>query len=146
MLTSTWNNLANLDSPLWLKESAISTTYTVQEMKGAETICRYSDKVFSDSRYGSSILNVYHGLQQNAFDFNDLSDLSNRVDSIFIWRKYMVDRPIRILKTFVKGFKNIEEPVVLGRVYKEQLEKMQKIYVNEDIICYYINPGHPMIR
>ena len=145
MLTSTFTNLTNLDSPLWLNEFSISTTYTVQEIKGAETICHYSDKAFSDSRYGSSILNIYNGLQQNPFDSKDLSDLSNRADSIFVWRNYMVDRPIRVLKTFAKGYKCIVIPIVLGHAYKDQLEKMQKIYMNRDIIGYYLYSDHSMV-
>jgi hypothetical protein len=145
MLTSTCTNLTNLDSPLWLNEFTISNTYTVQEMQGAETICHYSDKAFSDSRYGSSILNIYNGLQQNPFNSEDLSGLSNRADSIFVWRKYMVDRPIRILETFVKGYKNIATPIILGQAYMDQLEKMQKIYMNEDIIGYYLYSGHSMV-
>lgn len=146
MLTSAWGNLTNLDSPLWLKEYTISTTYTIQEIKGAETICHYSDKAFSDSRYGSSILNVYNGLQQNTFSLKDLSDISNRFDSIFVWRKYMLSRPIRVLESFAKGYKNIENPIILGRVYEEQLEKMQKIYMNKDIVGYYLYSDHSMVR
>lgn len=135
MATSTSNNLTNLDSPLWLKESSISTTYTFQEIKGAETISRYSDNAFSDSRYGNSILGVYYRLQHDPLDSRDLT---NRVGDIFIWRTYMEDRPIRMFTSFQEYYKPIVIDVILGIEYKEELQKMLKVYENGSVCGYYI--------
>jgi len=135
MLTATSNNLANLDSPLWLKESTISTTYTIQEVKGAETISRYSEQAFSDSRYGGSVLGAYYGLQHDSFYSKDLSD---RAGDVFIWRSYMENRPIRMFITVEGYYKAVEDNVVLGPEYQKLLEKMQKIYENDDVCGYYI--------
>jgi hypothetical protein len=132
MTTST---ISNSDSPLWLKESTISTTYTFQEETGAETLPRYSENVFSDSRYGSSIIGVYLGLPHNAF-YNE--DLSDRDGDVFIWRNYMNDRPIRMFKTINGYYQPIEDNVILGPTFHKELEKMQKIYENNDVQGYYI--------
>lgn len=132
MLTSTSNNL---DSPFWLKESTISTTYTVQEIEGAELISRYSDEAFSDSRYGSSILGSYYGLQKNALNSRDLT---NRAGDVFVWRNYMADRPIRMFKKIEGYDKWITINVILGSGYKEALVKMHKVCENDDIAGYYI--------
>jgi len=132
MTTST---ISNLDSPLWLKESTISTSYTIQELKGAETLSHYSERVFSDSRYGSSIFGTYLGLQHNEFDNKDLS---NRDGDILIWRDYMNDRPIQMFMNLKGYYKSVVDNVILGPTFHKELEKMQKIYENNDIQGYYI--------
>jgi len=135
MLTATSNNLANLDSPLWLKDSTISTTYTIQEVKGAETISRYSEQVFSDSRYGNSVLGAYFGLQHDPLYSRDLSD---RAGDIFIWRTYMEDKPIRMFTTVEGYYKQVESNVILGSEYLKELEKTQKVYENDNVCGYII--------
>ena len=135
MATSTSDNLTNLDSPLWLKEYSISTTYTFQEIKGAETISRYSNNAFSDSRYGNSILGIYCELQHDPLDSRDLT---NRVGDVFIWRTYMEDRPIRMFASFQEYYREIVINVVLGIGFKEELQKMHKIYENDSVCGYYI--------
>lgn len=132
MLTATSNNL---DSPLWLKDSTISTTYTIQEVKGAETISRYSERVFSDSSYGGSVLGSWCGVQHNPLYS---PDLSNRAGDVFIWRSYMEDRPIQMF-TMVEGYHQpVECSVILGPEYLMELERMQRIYENDDLCGYYI--------
>jgi hypothetical protein len=136
MLTATSNNLANLDSPIWLKNSTISTTYTIQEVKGAETMSRHLDKVISDSRYGGSVLGIYYGLQHDPLDSRDLSD---RAGGIFVWRQYMENRPIRMFTTVEGYYKPVVSNVVLGPGYVDELERTQKIYANDDIYSYLIS-------
>ncbi|EJG06826.1 hypothetical protein Metli_0868 [Methanofollis liminatans DSM 4140] len=136
MLTATSSNLANLDSPLWLKESTISTTYTIQEMKGAETISCHSERVFSDLRYGVSIIGVYYGHKHDPFDSMDLSDRSG---SVFIWRRYMENRPIRMFTQVEGYYKQVESNVIPGPEYLKELEKMQRVYENDDVSGYYIS-------
>ena len=132
MTTST---ISNLDNPLWLKESTISTSYTFQELKGAETLSRYSDAVFSDSAYGGSIIIDYYGIQTTSLYSRDLSI---RTGKIFVWRKYMIDRPIQ-LYTNIKGYyQPLEMPVILGQDFIKNLETTQKIYSNEDVSGFYL--------
>lgn len=132
----TASTISNLDSPIWLKESTISTSYTVQELKGAETLSHFSNETFSDSRFGSSILGGYYGSQQDSLNSRDLS---NRTGSIFIWRTYMENSPIRMLTTLKGYYKPVVSDVVLGPEYLEELERMQKVYENGDVRGYYIN-------
>jgi len=133
MTTST---ISNEDSCFWLQESTISTAYTIQEVKGAETISCYSEQAFSDSRYGSSVLGVHCGLQHDSLDSRDLSD---HVGGVFVWREYMENRPIRMFTTLEGYYKQVENNVVLGPEYLRELEKMQKIYENDDVSGYYID-------
>lgn len=127
--------ISNEDSPLWLEESTISTAYSIQEVKGADTLTRYSNTVFSDSRYRGSIIGVYFGLQNEPFDNKNLSI---RVDNIFIWRKYMEYRPIPIFVTLEGYYKQIVQNVILGTKYREELQIKQKIYENDDVVGFYI--------
>lgn len=136
MLTATSNNLANLDSPLWLKDSTISTTYTIQEVEGAETISYYSEQAFSDSRYGHSVLGIYYGLQHDSLESRDLSD---RVGGVFVWRQYMENRPIRMFTTLEGYYKPVVSNVILGPGYVDKLERTQKIYMNDDVYGYLIS-------
>jgi hypothetical protein len=129
MTTST---ISNLDSPLWLKESTISTTYTFQELKGAETMTRYSERVISDSRYGSSVVQQYYLYSLYS------KDLSDSDGDIFIWRNYMNDRPIRMFMNIKGYYKPVENNVILGPKFHKELEKMQKIYDNNDVKGYYM--------
>lgn len=133
MTTST---ISNGDSCFWLQESTISTAYTIQEVKGAETISCYSEQAFSDSRYGSSVLGVHCGLQHDSLDSRDLSD---HVGGVFVWREYMENRPIRMFTTLEGYYKQVVNNVVLGPEYLRELEQMQKIYENDDVGGYYID-------
>lgn len=135
MLTSTSNNLTNLDSPLWLQETSISTSYTFQEVYGAETLTHHSGSVFSDSRYGTSVIGVNCGLQHSSFDSEDLS---KRIGSIFIWRDYMKERPIQMFTIIDGYYKPVESDVVLGEDYLRYLDRFQKVYKNDDIVGYFI--------
>ena len=127
--------ISNQDSPLWLEKSTISTTYTIQEVKGAETITSHSERTFSDSRYGSSVLGIFYGLQHNPLDS---MDLSNRVGDLFIWRNYMEKRPIRIFTQLEGYYKSVESNVILGSEYHKELNLMNKVYENDDIIGYLL--------
>jgi len=110
MSTST---ISNLDSPLWLKESTISTSYSHQELQGTETLIKYSDSVFSDSRYERSIIRDYYRFHTTPVPSQDLS---NHEGEIFIWRNYLINRPIKLSK----------------------IELVQKVYYNGGISGYLI--------
>jgi hypothetical protein len=132
MIAST---VSNLDSPFWLQQDTISTSYTWQEIKGAETITGYSDTVFSDERYGGSILDDWYNTENSPLESEDLS---KHVGKIFIWRKYMENGPI-LQYLYVKGYyKFVSTPVVLGPGFQNKLETMQKVYTNNGISAYDI--------
>jgi|WetSurMetagenome_2_1015567.scaffolds.fasta_scaffold05876_4 hypothetical protein len=132
MITST---VSNLDSPLWLTQDTISTSYTWQEIQGAETLTRYSGNVFSDQRYGDSILGDLYNTQNSPL-LSD--DLSKHVGKIFIWREYMENGPI-LQYLYIKGYyKYIDIPTVLGPEFHNKLEMMQKVYTDNGISGYEI--------
>ena len=132
MSTST---ISNLDHPLWLKNSTISTSYTVQELKGAETLTRYSNSVFSDSRYGGSVMEIYYESTTYSL-FNE--DPLERKGEIYVWRKYMMDRPIRVFVNVKGYYDSVECSVVLGEDYLKKLAMVQKVYSDGDISGYFI--------
>lgn len=131
MTTST---ISNLDSPLWLKESTTSTSYTVQELKGAETLSHYSDAVFSDSGYEGTVLNYYYRIQTIPIYSRYLP---RNTGNIFVWRKYTIDRPIQTLINIEGYYKPVISTVILDPTYHKTLEKMQKIYETDDVQGYY---------
>lgn len=129
------NDISNDDNPIWLRDYTRSNTFTAQEIKGAETISRYSDEVFTDSRYGNSIIDVYLGLQHQPLNYRNLS---NQIGGIILWREYMDDRPILTFERIEGFYKIIATSVILGPEFKAQLQKMQKVYENGDVEGYYI--------
>ena len=84
--------ISNLDSPIWLKDSTVSTTYTVAEIQGAETMSHYSDNLFSDSRYGNSVLGIYLDIETTSLQ--STSQIIDRKNEIFLWRNYILESPI----------------------------------------------------
>jgi hypothetical protein len=135
MSASTFSN-SNVDSPLWLEDSTISTTYNTAEIRGAETMVQFSDNLFSDSRYGSSVLGVY--LDINNSGFQNKNHIFERNRDILLWRKYMLDRPIRTYAK-VEGYdRRIVKKEILGYETLGELDNSQKIYTNNEIIGFYI--------
>ncbi|RSD35206.1 MAG: Uncharacterized protein CI953_311 [Methanohalophilus sp.] len=135
MSASTFSN-SNVDSPLWLEDSTISTTYNTAEIRGAETMAQFSDNLFSDSRYGGSVLGVY--LDINNSGLQNKNQIFERNNDILLWRKYMLDRPIRTFDK-VEGYdRRIVKKEILGHETLEELESSQKIYTNNEVFGYYI--------
>jgi hypothetical protein len=140
MSTST---ISNLDSPLWLKDSTISTTYTVSEIRGSETMIQYSDNLFSDARFGPSVIGIYLSDVESTDSIDcatpNKEQILNQKNNIFLWRNYMVDRPIRTFNQIQNYDRVIIEPVILGMETFNKLEKANRIYDNSEIIGYYIS-------
>jgi hypothetical protein len=85
--------------------------------------------------YGESVIGDYYGIQTTSLYSRDLSI---RTAKIFVWRKYMIDRPIQ-LHTNIEGYyQPVEMPVVLGQDFIKNLETTQKIYSNDDVTGYYL--------
>ncbi|APH38559.1 glycosyltransferase family protein [Methanohalophilus halophilus] len=141
MSASTFSG-SNVDSPIWLEDSTISTTYNTAEIQAAETMALFSDNFFSDSRYGSSVLGVYlsdSGSKRNlTTSFNNKEQIHKRKKHIFLWRNYMLNRPIRT-HVRIEGYDQIvAKNEVLGHNTLESLYNSQKIYTNNEIIGYYV--------
>lgn len=133
--------IANQDSSLWLTESTISKAYTIQEIKGAETLSGYSNDLFSDSRYGTSILGVFLGLEDVIFQSEDEILASN--GRVFIWREYMQTRPIEVDMDLAGYYKKISAPKILGDTTLDKLDFHNKIYENDDLFGYYLLSSRP---
>jgi len=128
------NTTTNMDSPLWLKESTVSTTYTEQELKGPLTISQYSSNLFSNSRYARTVFKEIVGIDQNSI--NSINEIFNSKGDIFIWRNYMISRPIQL---YIGGFgvyKGVYEKKILGNETLSRLNMQNKIYENDDIIGF----------
>ncbi|MDR7665077.1 hypothetical protein RG963_04580 [Methanosarcina sp. Z-7115] len=131
MSTST---ISNLDSPLWLKTETVSTTYTLGEVRGAETLSKFGNNFLSDYRFGETVISLYFEKKCIILDSNENLGHGN----IFIWRSHMEQRPIGRY-TLLKGYyKPIVSTIVLGKDFHSKLTKYNKIYYNKDISAYYI--------
>lgn len=130
MSTST---ISNVDSPLWLKNDTFSTTYTLGEVRGTETLSEFGNNFLSDSRF--STIGVYFGK-----DFTEFSlDSQPKSGTIFIWRSYMKNRPITI-HTKLKGYyKEVSRSIVLGQSFHSNLARHDKIYDNNDLSAYFFH-------
>jgi hypothetical protein len=128
------STISNLDSPLWLKTETVSTTYTLGEVRGAETLSEFGTDYICDSSFGESVISVYYG--QNCTVFNPNEKISS--GNIFIWRSYMEQRPIRCFTSLEGYYKPIESTTVLGKDFHSKLTKYNKIYYNKDLSAYYI--------
>ncbi|MBA2869077.1 hypothetical protein [Methanococcus maripaludis] len=133
------NTTSNVDSPLWLKDNTISTTYTLAEITGAVTMAQFSEHIFSDNRYGSSVLGIFLNLTHEPLQNHET--IFKRDDDIFLWRNYMLDRPVRTF-TKIEGYnRRITKFEILGKNVKLKLDvETNRIYDNNEIIGYYIIP------
>jgi hypothetical protein len=129
------NTISNLDSPLWLKDSTISTTYNPAEIRGAETLSMHSNHIFSDSRYGSSVISVYLGI--NNMNFYGINQINERSNELFLWRNYMLTNPVRVFGKF-DGNRRVVYTEILGTDTLKKLNSMNRIYDNAEIIGFYI--------
>jgi hypothetical protein len=130
---------ANDDSPLWLEESTISTTYTIQELSGAKTFSSHSSDFISDVRFGSSILREHLGKNYESLSMKDIVESKEGIKGqIFVWRSYMTSRPIRSLQTIEGYYAPVEGTEVLGENALAVLQIHQKVYENDDIAAYYL--------
>jgi hypothetical protein len=128
MSTST---VSNLDSPVWLKNSTVSTTYSLKEVTGTERIVSYGANIVTDSSYGHGLISAYLDHKYTVFN------VSNRLngDSTFLWRSYMEDRPIPGSVIKVKN-KILYPDVILGSAFHSDLDKKNKIYDNNGLSAY----------
>lgn len=134
--------VVNADNPLWLKKDTLSTAYSFQEGVGAETLVKYSSDLMVDQRYSSVpryLTNTYESSSQVTVSIYNTDDvLVSTPDTVFIWRQYMLERPI----LFNQYYKNTKKVTTVNRVMGEnfvyRLERVEKIYDNYGVRGYYI--------
>lgn len=128
----TTDTVSNWDSPLWLKNNTISTTYSSAEIAGAERITNSGANITSDLTFGNGIISGCMNKTFNAYTQNKPMPSG----SIFLWRSYMENRPIR-------GFVSIDNrsiatEEVLGPEFHSKLDKYNKVYNNNKMSGYLI--------
>jgi len=133
MTTST---IANEDSPFWLQETTISTAYTTQEGIGAETLSNVSERVLVDSRYTEVIDNMPHNAERITFSSDQ--QLTSTPGTVFMWRQYMLDRPVRTSMHLEGYYQKIEYSRVLGTDFLNRLDNFDKMYDNHGVQGYYL--------
>jgi len=133
MTTST---ICNEDSPLWLQEGTISTAYTTQEGIGAETLSSVSERLLVDSRYISVASRMPQDVE--CVVFSSEQQLTTTPDTVFLWRRYMLDRPIRKYIDLEGYYQKVEHPEVLGIEFLKRLDGFDKMYDNHGIAGYFL--------
>lgn len=122
----TASTICNQDSPLWLQESTRPYSLaplSVSEDVGYKTITKCSNEVL-DNREAISEDGIF-----------------SRGDVPFVWKKYMLDRPVRLFRdmdemTSMKYDMTRYFNKVLGKEYYEKFLSENKIYSNGDIIAF----------
>jgi ABC-type transport system involved in multi-copper enzyme maturation permease subunit len=133
MTTST---ISNEDSCFWLRETTISAAYTAQEGIGAETLSNVAERVLVDSRYAEVISNMPHNAE--GISFSSDRQITSTPDTVFLWRQYMLDRPVRTSMHLEGYYKNLENPNVLGIEILNKLDQFNKMYDNHGVQGYYL--------
>jgi hypothetical protein len=133
MTTST---ISNGDNPFWLQETTISTAYTTQEGIGAETLSNVAERVLVDSRYAKVISSIPHSAERISFSSDQ--QLTRTPDTVFMWRQYMLDRPVSRSMHLEGYYKNVVNPSVLGIEILNKLDQFNKMYDNHGIEGYYL--------
>lgn len=137
------STISNSDSPLWLKESTISESFTLQEVQAGERLANYSTNTMSDSTYYFYFSNFWQKTQYPQFTTGEI-DTNNINDTMYIWRKYTLYRPVRVKRDLQGEYnilytKMIYEDKILGFSFFRSLESYNKIYDNHDVSAYSLN-------
>ncbi len=133
MTTST---IANEDSPFWLQETTISMAYTAQEGIGAKTLSNVSERMLVDSRYTEVIDNMPHNAE--CIIFSSDRQIIRTPGTVFLWRQYMLDRPVQNYARLEGYYKRVLSPEILGIEFLNRLDGFDKMYDNHGIEGYYL--------
>lgn len=122
---------SNLDSPIWLKNNTVSTTYSTAEVYGAERVANMNENITTDRLFGSCIVSIYLNKTFNTYTYNQNSSS----DGIFLWRSYMEKRPISIFVEF--QHRKTDSTIILGqKVHSRLNNNNNKIYDDGDLNAY----------
>jgi len=130
----TTSTISNLDSPLWLKNTKASTTFTIKEYQGALTLSQFSSHLLSDSDFGSIVLrNSLDSTEEDELFFKSVEDFQDSQNKVFIWREYMLTRPIQTW-VHLKGITTkVPESKIIGRELLYSLQSHDYIYDNGEV-------------
>lgn len=128
------STVSNLDSPLWLKNDTVSTTFTLEEVRGAETLSKFGTNFIADPSFGSLVVNSYSKQYPTIFS----KGMHFNHGSIFLWRSLLEKRPIEYAIQLV-GHEQMPSHIVLGPIFHSRLSQYDKIYDNKDLSAYYIS-------
>jgi len=129
MSTST---ISNLDSPLWLKTNTVSTTFTLGEIRGAETLSKYGNDFICDPSFAEIVMPRF---AQNFTASESYENFGH--GKILIWRSYMEKRPIKYPRPLKGYYQLVDFTYVLGEDFHFKLNKYDKIYHNKYLSAYY---------
>ena len=110
--------------------------YTTQEGIGAETLSNVSERVLVDSRYTEVIDNMPHNAERITFSSDQ--QLTSTPGTVFMWRQYMLDRPVRTSMHLEGYYQKIEYSRVLGTDFLNRLDNFDKMYDNHGVQGYYL--------
>lgn len=135
------NSIANSDAPLWLREDTITTVYTPTEFKGSETLSKLNQTLVTDSRFASAF--SWYGSEKKEIQFRINSNNQGYgigdnflKDEIFVWRSYMLTRPIHALIYDTESKRWYQDSYVPGSTAQWTLEQTNKIYDIEEVSGY----------
>jgi hypothetical protein len=128
--------VSSVDNSFWLQETTISAAYTTQEGVGAETLSNISGRILADSRYIEVIRSIRHSAEHIGFSSD--RQLTSTPGSVFLWRHYMLDRPIRTYTDLGGYYQKVERPEVLGTEFLTRLYDFDKVYDNHGVQGYYL--------
>lgn len=129
------STISNLDSPLWLKNDTFSTTYTLREVRGAETLSGFGNNFSSDTTFGVSVIDIYLGKNSTTFSLHS----QPKSGTIFIWRHYMENRPVSVYMSLKGYYMAVLRPTILGQSFHSNLARHDKIYDNNDLSAYFFH-------
>jgi len=115
----------------------------INEMVGFDTLSKYSSNMISDYQFGRTTLEIKLGLKNATI--NNQDQINSENNTIFLWRKYTLNRPVRVSRTLTKNYdinyvKLRTNNEIFGNKFHERLNKYDKVYDNNKIIgCYLIN-------
>ncbi|WP_197080306.1 glycosyltransferase family protein [Methanosarcina siciliae] len=140
------STISNSDSPSWLEESTVSESFTLQEIQAGERLADYSTNIVSDSKYSFNFLDLWLGVKKPPFSIENIETNDNLNDTIYIWRKYTLYRPIKVTRSLNNTYnsvysKMIYEDKILGISFFRNLESHNKIYDNCDVSAYHLANG-----
>lgn len=110
--------------------------YTTQEGIGAETLSDVSERVLVDSRYTEVIENMPHSAERSIFSSD--RQLTSTPGTVFLWRQYMLARPIENYVRLEGYYQEVLSPDILGIEFLNRLDNFDKMYDNHGIEGYYL--------
>lgn len=140
------NSVANDDSPLYAKEFRSANSYTFAEENAGLTLSPYlkNNQLITDYYYQRLFMVKTPDLITQDIKYDEIESIllgstpSNYISSVFVFREYMIDRPIQIYWEYQSG-KKVTLKKVLGNTFKSQLDKYSLIYNIGDTTAYFIH-------